>query len=82
LFCNFKIKHLFMDKEVFNKSEGSFTLWPLVKKTKDFNNVIGGEQKFIRSTFILEANGLRTMPSKIPTWEHFFGEFWSQDLIL
>jgi hypothetical protein len=37
---------------------GHFTLWPLLERTKDFNNVIGGEQKFVRSTFIVEGQWL------------------------
>ena len=34
---------------------GHFALWPLLEQTKDFNNVIGGEQKFVRLAFILEG---------------------------
>jgi hypothetical protein len=39
--------------------------------TKDFNNMIGGKQEFVRSAFTLEANGQKTTPSKMPIWQYF-----------
>jgi hypothetical protein len=37
--------------------QGPFTLRPLVEQTRDSSNLIGGERKFVRSAFTLEANG-------------------------
>ena len=51
--------------------KGHFTQWPSVEWTKDSGNVIGGEQNFVYSAFILKANGQRTTPSNMPTWQHF-----------
>jgi hypothetical protein len=42
-----------------------FTLWLLIDWTKNSNNVIYGEQKFINLAFTLEANGQWTTPSDI-----------------
>jgi hypothetical protein len=37
--------------------QGHFTLQALVEWTKDFSNVIGGEQKFIHLAFGAKAKG-------------------------
>jgi hypothetical protein len=37
-------------------SKGHFTLWPSVKWTKDYSNLIGGEQKFVCLAFTLKTN--------------------------
>jgi hypothetical protein len=34
-------------------SKGCFTLWPLVKRTKDSSNLIASKQKFVLWTFTL-----------------------------
>ena len=54
-------------------SKGHFTLQLLVKQIRDSINLIGGEEKFFRSAFTLEANCQWTKASKIPTWQHFLG---------
>jgi hypothetical protein len=43
------------------------------EQTKDSNNLIGGEQKFVCLAFTLESNGQRITTSKTPTWQHFLG---------
>jgi hypothetical protein len=42
-------------------SEGRFTLRSLVKRTKDSNNLIGVEQKFIHWAFTLKANSVQNV---------------------
>jgi hypothetical protein len=44
-----------------------------IKPTKDYSNLIGGEQKYVCSTFTLESNGQLTIASKMPTWQYFLG---------
>jgi hypothetical protein len=39
--------------------KGRFTIRPLVERTKDSSNLIGGEQKFVCWAFTLEANRQR-----------------------
>jgi hypothetical protein len=51
--------------------KGHFTRSLSVEQTKDSNNMICGEQKFVHLAFALKANGQRTMPSKKPTWQYF-----------
>jgi hypothetical protein len=41
--------------------KGCFTLQPLVEQTKDFSNVVGGEQMLVHSAFTLEANALQNI---------------------
>jgi hypothetical protein len=45
-----------------------FTLRVSIERTKDSNNLIGGEQKLVHQTFILEVNGQWTTASKTPMW--------------
>jgi hypothetical protein len=54
-----------------NLDKWHFILWTLVERTKDSNNVTGREQKFVYSTFTLEANGQCTTLSKMLTWQYF-----------
>jgi hypothetical protein len=52
-------------------TKGHFTLQLLVERTKDFSNLIGGEQKFVHLAFTLESNKQRTTASKMPTLYYF-----------
>jgi hypothetical protein len=38
-----------------------------VEKTKDPNNLVGGEQKFVHWAFTLKANGQKTIAFRTPT---------------
>jgi hypothetical protein len=58
--------------------KGHFTLQPSVQRTRDSSNLIGGERKFVCSTFTLEANG-QGPPKRLHG--NTFWEFWRQKFV-
>jgi hypothetical protein len=51
------VKAILLNWDILYK--GHFTFWRSVKQTRDFSNLIGGEQNFVRSAITLEANSLQ-----------------------
>jgi hypothetical protein len=62
----------------FHKSKGHFILWLSVERTRDFSNLIGEEQKFVRLAFVLKANG--QWPPKCLHGNTFW-KFWRQEFV-
>jgi hemin uptake protein HemP len=62
------MKILISHKNHDNEDIRHFTLRVSIERTKDSNNLIGGEQKLVHQTFILEVNGQWTTASKTPMW--------------
>jgi hypothetical protein len=72
--------------------KGHFTLRPLVERTNDSKNLIGGEQKFVCFAFALEVNGLQNtymvvlfgslVPKIFPLEESLFAIFMETQILL